>query len=86
VSTLYEAVALDIAALQGEELIAGIADGPNTVTVTVTNVPVEHHVTMKDFRSWRERPQRVRRQVSAHISISRVSSLVFLDSFQAVEN
>jgi hypothetical protein len=63
-STLYEAVALGIASLCGEEWVAGIAEGPNAVTVAVTNVAVEHHVTMRDFRSWLDRPARSPRDVA----------------------
>ncbi len=74
-STLYEAVALGIAALQGEEWVAGIADGPNTVTVSVTNVPVEHHVTMKDFRSWLERPPRSPRDVAQRARVREILGL-----------
>jgi hypothetical protein len=57
-SSLYEAVALAISALHGEEWVAGITEGQNAVTVAVTNISVEHRVTMKDFRSWLDRPPR----------------------------
>jgi hypothetical protein len=32
-----------------------IADGLNTVDVSVTTVPVTHSVTMQDFRKWLDR-------------------------------
>jgi hypothetical protein len=57
-SSLYEAVSLAISALHSEEWVAGIAEGQNAVTVAVTNIPIEHRVTMKDFRSWLDRPPR----------------------------
>jgi hypothetical protein len=50
-STLYEAVALALTLVRGHDWVPGIAEGPNTITVMVTDVPVEHHVSMKDFRS-----------------------------------
>lgn len=62
-STLYEAVALGIASLHGEEWVAGIATGSNEVKVTVVNVPVEHSVKLKDFTNWLERPVRCPKDV-----------------------
>ncbi len=70
-STLYEAVALGIAALRGEEWVAGIAEGPNAVTVAVTNVAVEHRVKMEDFRSWLDGACRSPREVAQRARISR---------------
>lgn len=43
-STLYEAVALGMAAVRSEEWANGIAMGLNSVKVQVTNVPVQHEV------------------------------------------
>lgn len=74
-SALYEAVALGIAALRGEEWVAGIADGPNAVKVAVTNVPVEHHVTMKDFRSWLDSPCRSPKDVAQRATVREVLGL-----------
>jgi hypothetical protein len=54
-TTLYEAVALGLAALRGYEWVAGIPEGLTTVRVSVTSVPVEHAVTVRDFRNWLER-------------------------------
>lgn len=51
-STLYEAVALGLASIRGEEWVAGIADGLNVVRVSAVHVPVEHAVRIKDFNSW----------------------------------
>lgn len=50
--TLYEAVALGLASLRGEEWVAGIAEGLNVVRVSVTNVPIEHSVRIQDFNTW----------------------------------
>jgi hypothetical protein len=40
-STLYEAVSLCLAAIRGNEWVAGIAQGLNVVKVTVADVRVE---------------------------------------------
>jgi hypothetical protein len=54
-TTLYEAVALGLAAVRGHEWVAGIPEGPNTIRVSVTSMPVEHAVTVRDFTRWLER-------------------------------
>lgn len=54
-ATLYEAVALGLAALRGNEWVAGIADGLNTVKVSVADVRVEHEVRLQDFTKWVEK-------------------------------
>jgi hypothetical protein len=51
-SSLYEAVALGLASLRGEDWVGGIADGLNTVRVSAVNVPVEHSVRLIEFNSW----------------------------------
>jgi hypothetical protein len=54
-ATLYEAVALGLAAIRGDEWVMGIAEGLNPVKVRVTNVPVEHEVKLRDFTKWLDR-------------------------------
>jgi hypothetical protein len=54
-ATLYEAVALGLAAIRGDEWVMGIAQGVNAVRVRAVNVPVEHEVKLKDFTHWLER-------------------------------
>ena len=54
-ATLYEAVALGIAAIRRDERVTEIAQGLNTVKVRVTNVAVEHEIRLKDFASWLEK-------------------------------
>jgi hypothetical protein len=54
-STLYEAVALGLASIRGEEWVGAIPEGLNTVRVSVTSVPVEHSVKIQDFKTWLER-------------------------------
>jgi hypothetical protein len=63
-STLYEAVALGMAAVRNEEWATGIAMGLNTVRVRVTNVPVEHEVQLKDFTKWLDKNGGSPREVS----------------------
>jgi len=54
-ATLYEAVALGLRELQGNEWVEGIARGLNTVRISVKNVQVEHTVTIGEFTKWLER-------------------------------
>ena len=53
--TLYEAVALGLAAIRGNEWVTGIAQGLNAVQVCASDVPVVHSVQLKDFTAWLER-------------------------------
>ena len=53
--TLYEAVALGMAAIRSDDWVTGIAQGLNPVKVRVTNVPVEHEVRLMEFTKWLER-------------------------------
>jgi hypothetical protein len=54
--TLYEAVAQGLAAVRGNEWVAGIAEGLNAVRVSVADLRVEHAVKMIDFKQWLEKP------------------------------
>ena len=54
-ATLYEAVAQGLAAIRGNEWVAGIAQGLNIVKVSVADVRVEHEVKMMDFTKWVDR-------------------------------
>jgi hypothetical protein len=54
-ATLYEAVALGLKSIAGEEWVAGVAQGLNVARVSVTNVPIEHSVKLQDFNSWLKR-------------------------------
>jgi hypothetical protein len=53
-STLYEAVALGLAAFRSSHWVPSAAD-MDTVRVSVTSVPVQHSVKMRDFDAWLER-------------------------------
>ena len=54
-ATLYEAVAQGLAAIRGNEWVAGIAQGLNVVKVSVADVRVEHEVKLMEFTKWLER-------------------------------
>jgi|HubBroStandDraft_6_1064221.scaffolds.fasta_scaffold249172_1 hypothetical protein len=51
-ATLYEAVALGLKHLQGNEWVENIAGGLNEVCVSVKSVHVEHRVRMAEFKKW----------------------------------
>ncbi len=53
--TLYEAVALGLVAIRGNEWVMGISEGMNVIRVRVTQIPVEHEVKLGDFTKWLER-------------------------------
>ena len=53
-ATLYEAVARGLAAIRGNEWVAGIAQGLNVVKVSVADVRVEHEVRLMEFTKWLE--------------------------------
>jgi hypothetical protein len=54
-ATLFEAVALGLKQLQGNEWVAGIGRPMDTVTVSVKSIPVEHRVRIGEFTKWLER-------------------------------
>jgi hypothetical protein len=53
--SLYEAVALGMAAIRTDEWVNGIAQGLNPVKVRVTNVAVEYEVKLMDCTKWLDR-------------------------------
>ena len=61
-ATLYEAVAQGLAAIRGNEWVAGIAQRLNVVKVSV--VRIEHQVRLMDFTKWLERVGSSPREVS----------------------
>ena len=62
-ATLYEAVAQGLAAIRGNEWVAGVAQGLNVVKVSVADVRVEHEVKLGDFTKWLERRGNTPREV-----------------------
>ena len=63
-ATLYEAVALGLAAIRGDDWVAGIAQGLNAVKVSVADVRVEHEVKLMDFTKWLDKTGGSPREVS----------------------
>jgi hypothetical protein len=53
--SLYEAVALGLKQLQGNEWVEGIAGGLNEVSVSVNNVQIRHTVKIGECKKWLER-------------------------------
>ena len=74
-ATLYEAVAQGLAAIRGNEWVAGIAQGLNVVKVSVADVRVEHEVRLMDFTKWLERAGGSPREVSDRHKIRAGSSM-----------
>jgi hypothetical protein len=54
-ATLYEAVAMGLKQIRGNDWVEGLAGALNTVTVSVKNVQVEHAVRIGEFTKWLER-------------------------------
>jgi hypothetical protein len=63
-ATLYEAVAQGLAAIRGNDWVAGIAQGLNAVRVSVADVRVEHEVKLMDFTKWVDRTGGSPREIS----------------------
>jgi hypothetical protein len=74
-STLYEAVALGLVSLRGEEWVTDLPGELSTVRVTAVSVPVEHSVKLRDFRQWVERHGGSPRDVSARGRIRKILGL-----------
>ena len=54
-SSLYEAVAQALAALRGNDWVAGLPQGPAVVKVSVVQARIDHEVKMRDFERWLEK-------------------------------
>ena len=52
---LSQAIALALVAMRGNDWVMGIAQGLNTVQVSVVDIPIEHSVKLQDFHDWLER-------------------------------
>jgi hypothetical protein len=74
-TTLYEAVALALKAIQGNKWVMGIPDGFNPVTVRVMDVPVEHQVQLRDFTKWLDRQGNTPRDVIDRKKIREIMGL-----------
>jgi hypothetical protein len=74
-ATLYEAVALGLAAIRTDAWVVGIPEGLNAVRVRVTDVPVEHHVKFQDFLKWVERKGGSPRETSDRVRVREIIGL-----------
>ena len=70
--TLYEAVAIALAALQQDSWVGEIGQGFTTVAVVVQQPPVKHEVKMKDFVSWLGRQGRSPAEVMLKQKLERI--------------
>jgi len=74
-STLYEAVALGLVAIREQDWAGEIAEGLNTVDVSVTTVPVMHSVRMQDFNKWLSRKGGTPNDISQRSHIRQILGL-----------
>ncbi len=74
-ATLYEAVAQGLAAIRGNDWVAGIAQGVNVVKVSVADVRVEHEVKLMDFTKWVDRTGGSPREMSDRQRIRSILSM-----------
>jgi hypothetical protein len=74
-ATLYEAVALGLAAIRTDAWVVGIPEGLNAVRVRVTDVPVEHHVKLQDFLKWVERTGGSPRETTDRLRVREIIGL-----------
>ena len=70
--TLYEAIAIALAALQQDNWVGEIGQGFATVTVVVQQPPVRHEVKIKDFVSWLGRQGRSPAEVVLKQKLDRI--------------
>lgn len=71
-STLYEAVALGLVAVREHDWTGDIAEGLNTVDVSVKTVSVMHSVTMQDFKKWLNRKGGTPKEITQRNQIRRI--------------
>jgi hypothetical protein len=62
-------------AIRGNDWVMGIAQGQNTVQVSVVDIPIEHSVKITDFHDWLERTTGTPREISKR---SRVKAILGL--------
>lgn len=73
--TLFEAVALGLVAVRGNDWVTGIAQGMNTVQVAVVDIPIEHSVKIQDFHAWLERTTGAPKEISKRSRIKEILGL-----------
>jgi hypothetical protein len=75
-STLYEAVALGLAEIRGQDWAAEIPGGLNTVDVSASAVPVTHSVRIQDFNKWLNRSGGAPHEITQRHHIRQILGLV----------
>lgn len=75
-STLYEAVALGLVAIRDHDWTSEIAEGLNSLEVSVKTAPVTHSVTMQDFKKWLDRRGGTPAEISHRNDVRRILGLV----------
>ena len=75
-STLFEAVALGLAAIRNQEWASDIPQGLNTVEVAVNPVPVTHTVRIQDFTNWLKRSGGTPAEITQRDHLRRILGLV----------
>ena len=78
-TTLYEAIALALVTLRESDWVARIPEGLAAVRVSVTQIPIEHIVKMRDFTNWVEREGGSPRKVSSRDPIRARNSKLMLE-------
>jgi hypothetical protein len=73
--SVYEAVAQGLVAFRKCDWAEGALETHGTVTVSVAEVRVDHHVRIADFTKWLERPGRTPREVSERHRIRSILGL-----------
>jgi hypothetical protein len=73
--TLYEAVALGLVAIRGNDWVMGLANGTNTVQVSVVDIPIEHSVKVQDFNAWLQRTAGTPQETSKRARIKAILGL-----------
>ena|ERR1700730_5435725 len=73
--TLYEAVALGLLAVRGNDCVMGIAQGLNAVQVSVVDIPIEHSVKIQDFNARLERTAGSLKEISTRSRIKDILGL-----------
>lgn len=74
--TLYEAVALGLVAIRGNDWVMGLAQGLNSVQVAVVDIPIEHSVKIQDFRNWLDRSTGTPQEISKRSRIKAILGLL----------
>lgn len=73
---MYEAVALGLVAMREHDWTGDIAEGLNTVDVSVNTMPVMHSVRMLDFSKWLDRNGGTPNEITQLNHVRRILGLV----------